>query len=134
MTWDHPVAVAWLARRGPHVRARILRLNPNGPVTGVLLRGWRRKMTMRDHFLAGGGLSRGAFIEDFGRHTWERISAQRPDALRWDGRRCWVSRMFVERWRDALADYRDGRIAAFPGPATRVYRKHSIDRQTWIAP
>jgi len=134
MTWDHPVAAAWLAQRRPHVRARILRLNPQPPAPGNLMRGWRRKPTMDDHYMENGGTSRGAFIEDFGRHTWERISVQRPDALRWDGRRCWVSCMFIERWWDALAEYRDGRIAAFPGPATRVVRKHGIDRQTVILP
>jgi hypothetical protein len=134
MTWDHPTAAAWLARRGPHVRARILRLNPKGPVTGELLRGWHRKRTADDLRICSGDMTKAEFIRAYGRRIWDVVSAQRPDALRWDGRRCRFSRFFVIDYRDALAALRDGRIDALPGPATRVIRKRSIRRQTVALP
>lgn len=133
MTWDHPVAAAWLARRGPHVRARILRLNPEGPTPGKLLRGWQRKRTMGDHQMSG-RISRGTFIWTYGRHAWEQVRTRRPDALGWDGRRCWVTRFFVVDYSEILADLRDGKIATFPGPACRVIRKRTLMRQTVILP
>jgi hypothetical protein len=82
---------AFLARRGPHVQARLRRLNPpDGPPFGHAVRGWHPTQGRWRHFLAG-DVTYAALVRRHGRAAVEAATARGMPAEK-DGRRRWVSR------------------------------------------
>jgi hypothetical protein len=71
---------------------RILRLNPNLK-QGTRLRGWHPTQTAKQNAAWHGWVSKGAFIREHGRETWEAI----PNGAKIkEGRRQYVSREFMD--------------------------------------
>jgi hypothetical protein len=82
---------AFLARRGPHVRDRLRRLNPpDGPPPGSLVRGLHRRSGWERRFLCG-DVSLAALVR---RHGQAAVDAalERGLQVEKDGRRRWVLR------------------------------------------
>lgn len=61
---------AWVAKRKPEVRARILRLNPSLE-QGRMIRGYRSHR--RSTNVATGNLGKGYFIKKYGREAWAAL-------------------------------------------------------------